>query len=88
MDDAVNTPFHGVFVSLGTPFEDNRLAFDWLESNLEGLNRTPIKGYLVLGGNGEFMSLSEEVRWSVVETVVSRAGAYGSSGTHLGDCRV
>lgn len=60
----------GVFTPLVTPFEDGKIRFDWLEANIRKINKTGVKGYLALGSNGEFMSLSEEEQLQVVEVFV------------------
>jgi 4-hydroxy-2-oxoglutarate aldolase len=61
----------GVFAPITTPFdEEGNLLLDKLSSNIERLNRSRLRGYLVLGTNGEFKSLSEAERRRVVETVI------------------
>ncbi len=62
---------HGILVSLVTPFTDDRLRQDLLTENIRKLNATPIEGYLVLGGNGEYMSLSDHEQTRVVATVAA-----------------
>ncbi len=61
----------GVFAPITTPFdEEGRLLIDQLTSNIRKLNGSGLRGYLVLGTNGEFKSLSEEERRKVLETVM------------------
>lgn len=64
----------GVFAPITTPFDEKgNLLFDALASNIRRLNHSKLRGYLVLGTNGEFKSLSEEERRKVIETVVKEA---------------
>ncbi|RKX76273.1 MAG: dihydrodipicolinate synthase family protein [Spirochaetes bacterium] len=60
----------GVFAPMVTPFEDDRILFDGLRSNVEKMNETGLRGYFVLGTNGEYKALSEDERYKVVDTVV------------------
>lgn len=64
----------GVFAPITTPFDDQgNLLLDRLTANIQKLNGSRLRGYLVLGTNGEFKSLSEEERKKVLETVVREA---------------
>ena len=65
--------FHGIFPPITTPFSEGKVAFDKLASNVEKWNRTGLKGYVVLGSNGEYVYLSEEEKRAVVDTVVQAA---------------
>ena len=61
----------GVMPPIATPFEDGDVALDRLKENLQRWNQTDLSGYLVLGSNGEAVSLNEREKLSIVE--VSRA---------------
>ena len=61
---------NGIFPPVTTPFIDGKVAYDKLASNVEKYGRTGLKGIVVLGSNGEYVSLSEEEKRKVVETVV------------------
>ena len=61
---------HGIFPPITTPFENSKVAFDKLETNLEKLCRTGIAGIVVLGSNGEYVYLSEKEKKDVIEAVV------------------
>lgn len=66
----------GVFAPITTPFnEQGDLLFDELSSNIQRLNQSRLRGYLVLGTNGEFRSLSTpeqmELLWKVVKAASS-----------------
>jgi len=64
---------HGVFPPITTPFIDGKVAYDKLASNVEKWSRTGLKGFVVLGSNGEYVYLSEEEKRTVVDTVVQSA---------------
>ena len=64
---------HGIFPPIATPFIDGKVAYDKLASNIAKWNRTGLKGYVVLGSNGEYVYLSEEEKRTVVDTVVQSA---------------
>jgi len=61
---------NGIFPPVTTPFLDDKVAYDKLASNIEKYGQTGLKGIVVLGSNGEYVSLSEEEKRKVVETVV------------------
>jgi 4-hydroxy-2-oxoglutarate aldolase len=64
---------HGIFPPIATPFIDDKVAYDKLAANVAKWNRTGLKGYVVLGSNGEYVYLSEEEKRTVVDTVVQSA---------------
>jgi len=64
---------HGVFPPITTPFVNAKVAYDKLASNVEKWNLTGLKGFVVLGSNGEYVSLSEKEKRTVVDTVVRSA---------------
>lgn len=68
-------PLSGVLVSLVTPFEDEAPRLDWLSENMDALNRTGIRGYLSLGGNGEAQTLTESERLLVLDAILARKGS-------------
>ena len=68
-----NLDLHGIFPPITTPFIDGKVAYDKLASNVERWNHTGLKGFVVLGSNGEYVYLSEEEKRKVVETVVQSA---------------
>jgi len=64
----------GVFAPLTTPFDARgNLLLEKLASNVERLNRSRLRGYLVLGTNGEFRSLSPHEQMKVLKTVIHTA---------------
>jgi 4-hydroxy-2-oxoglutarate aldolase len=60
----------GVFIPAVTPFIREEPAYDKLGSNIEKWNKTKVTGYMVLGSNGEFRSLTDHESLKVVETAV------------------
>ena len=61
---------NGIFPPVTTPFVDGEVAYDKLAANIEKYGRTGLKGIVVLGSNGEYVSLSEEEKRKVIDTVV------------------
>ena len=57
----------GVMPPIATPFEDGDVALGRLKENLQRWNQTNLSGYLVLGSNGEAVSLNEREKLSIVE---------------------
>lgn len=58
----------GIIVPCVTPFDETgELRLDWLKANYEKLNGTGIGGYMALGSNGEFRSLSDEEALAVIQ---------------------
>ncbi len=68
-----DSELRGVFVSLVTPFADERIAFDALDSNVSSLSVTDIRGYLVLGGNAEAQGLLESEQEQLLTFILERA---------------
>ena len=64
---------HGIFPPITTPFINGKVAYDKLASNVEKWSRTGIKGFVVLGSNGEYVYLSEEEKRRLVDSVVQSA---------------
>ena len=64
----------GILTPAVTPFDDDKIRFDWLEENLATLNRTRIAGYLALGSNGECKSLTDAERIEVMRVFGQRKG--------------
>jgi 4-hydroxy-2-oxoglutarate aldolase len=61
--------FHGVFTPIVTSFDpQGHVAHDQMVANLERWNRTDLRGYIVLGSNGEWVFLDEQERLEVLRT--------------------
>ena len=64
----------GVFAPVVTPFSSDKLALDDLRFNLQKLNETDLAGYLALGSNGEFRSLTDKEQVRVLEIFAEEKG--------------
>jgi 4-hydroxy-2-oxoglutarate aldolase len=64
----------GVFAPVVTPFSSDELALDDLRFNLQKLNQTDLVGYLALGSNGEFRSLTDKEQIKVLEVFAEEKG--------------
>lgn len=61
----------GVFAPVSTPFDDRgNILLDKMASNIQKLNASRLRGYLVLGTNGEFRSLSQSEQMEVLKVTV------------------
>ncbi|MGD2039199.1 MAG: dihydrodipicolinate synthase family protein [Anaerolineae bacterium] len=59
----------GVFTPIVTSFDENgKVAHDKISFNLDRWNQTGLKGYIVLGSNGEWVFLDESERLEVLRT--------------------
>jgi 4-hydroxy-2-oxoglutarate aldolase len=64
----------GVFAPVATPFNSDELCLDDLRFNLRELNKTGLAGYLALGSNGEFKSLTDDEQVRVLEVFAEEKG--------------
>ncbi len=64
----------GVFAPVVTPFSSDEIALDDLRFNLRKLSETDLAGYLALGSNGEFRSLSDKEQIQVLEVFAEEKG--------------
>jgi len=64
----------GVFAPVVTPFSSDKLALDDLRFNLQRLNETDLAGYLALGSNGEFRSLTDKEQVRILEVFAEEKG--------------
>ncbi len=61
----------GVFAPMVTPFgTDDAVLFSGVAENVRRLNATGLRGYFVLGTNGEYKALTTEERLQVLDVVV------------------
>ncbi len=63
----------GVYSPMCTPFIDDEIDFKGLEKNIEKMNPSGLRGYFVLGTNGEYKTLSEDEQFKIVEVFVKKA---------------
>ena len=73
-DVGMNDRLTGVFAPVVTPFENGEIRLDWLEENLQRMGETRLAGYLALGTNGEFKSLSDNESIEVIKVFVKTKG--------------
>lgn len=73
MAETMREKLAGVFTPMVTPFRNDEILYDGIIANVEKMNRTGLRGYFVLGTNGEFKSISVEERLKVLKTVVDHA---------------
>jgi 4-hydroxy-2-oxoglutarate aldolase len=71
---ALRTGLTGVFAPLVTPFRCDEVALEDLRFNLRKLSQTSLTGYLALGSNGEFRSLSDREQTQVLEVFAQEKG--------------
>ena len=64
----------GVFAPVVTPFRSDEPALDDLRSNLRKLKETALTGYLALGSNGEFRSLTDKEQIQILEVFAEEKG--------------
>ncbi len=65
----------GVFPPVMTPFAKGRIDFAGLESNILKMNGTRLRGYMPLGSNGEFRSLTDDESLKVVRLIADKKSA-------------
>ena len=65
----------GVFAPMVTPFENDEVVYDGLAENVRKMNKSGIRGYFVLGTNGEYKSLGTEERYRVLKTVADNSSS-------------
>ena len=66
----------GGYAPITTPFDkDGEVAYDKLIENMEFYAKSPLKGYLALGSNGENKSLTTEEKTKVLEIIINNKGA-------------
>ncbi len=73
-NETVKEKLSGVLTPMVTPFKNDRVLYHGLAGNVQKMNKTNLRGYFVLGTNGEYKSLSVEERLLVLKTVVDDAG--------------
>jgi 4-hydroxy-2-oxoglutarate aldolase len=69
----VKAMLSGVYAPMCTPFENDEVSLSGYKKNIEIMNKSGIKGYFILGTNGEFKTLSEEERVKILEMAVETA---------------
>lgn len=67
--ESLKNKLSGIYPPIMTPFIDQEVAYDKLAENIQKYNSTPLRGYMPLGSNGEFRSLTDEESLKVLDTV-------------------
>jgi 4-hydroxy-2-oxoglutarate aldolase len=63
----------GVFPPVMTPFfKDGEIDYEGLAFNIEKMNRTDLAGYMPLGSNGEFRSLTDGEALEVIKLIAEK----------------
>lgn len=57
----------GVFAPVVTPFKNDKVELNYLRENLLKLGKSELTGYLALGSNGEYKSLTDKEQIKVLE---------------------
>lgn len=71
---SIKKDLEGVFSPMCTPFKtDGALDLAGLEKNIDLMNNSDLKGYFILGTNGEFKTLSEDERIQIIKLSVKNA---------------
>ncbi len=65
----------GVFAPVNTPFLNDELKLEHLRENLKFYGQSRLKGYLALGSNGEFRSMTDKEQWQVLERFAEHKGS-------------
>ncbi len=66
---SVKEKLSGIYPPITTPFIDQEVAYEKLAENIQKYNDTELIGYMPLGSNGEFRSLTEEESLKVLDVV-------------------
>jgi len=60
----------GIFAPITTPFVNDEVSFDQLKRNVQKYSKTPLKGFFVLGSNGESKCCTESEKLKILELVL------------------
>lgn len=61
----------GIFPSITTPFAGDDIDYEQLACNIQKYNEIDLGGYMILGGNGEYLGLTPDETRKVVETIAA-----------------
>jgi 4-hydroxy-2-oxoglutarate aldolase len=65
----------GIFPPVMTPFNKGKIDLPGLAFNIEKMNSIQLRGYMPLGSNGEFRSLTDDESIDVLKTIVRAKSA-------------
>ena len=60
----------GIFPSITTPFVSGHVEYSQLAGNIKRYNDLDLGGYMILGGNGEYLGLTDKETHRIVETIM------------------
>jgi 4-hydroxy-2-oxoglutarate aldolase len=60
----------GIFAPITTPFVNDEVSFDQLKRNVQRYSKTPLKGFFVLGSNGESKCCTEAEKLQILDLVL------------------
>jgi len=60
----------GIFPSITTPFVNGKIDYGLLKANVEKYNEYDLGGYMILGGNGEYLGLTPDETLKSTETII------------------
>ncbi|WHH59916.1 dihydrodipicolinate synthase family protein [Petroclostridium sp. X23] len=75
MNVSIKEKLSGVFPPIMTPFENEKVSYDKLADNIKKYNETNLRGYMPLGSNGEFRSLTDDESLKIIETIAKNRTA-------------
>jgi 4-hydroxy-2-oxoglutarate aldolase len=64
----------GIFAPVVTPFKNDKVELQFLRENLQKLSKSGLTGYLALGSNGEYKSLTDKEQIKVQEVFAETKG--------------
>lgn len=73
--ESLKEKLSGIYPPIMTPFTDQEVNYDKLAENIRKYNGTRLRGYMPLGSNGEFRSLTDEESLKVLDTVYQNKSA-------------
>lgn len=62
----------GIYCPIATPFIDDKIAYDKLDENLDFWISSKLEGIVVMGSNGEFVSLRESEKEELIQHCCKR----------------
>jgi len=66
----------GIFAPITTPFIDEKVSIEHLSENVRRYSATSLKGFMVLGSNGENKSLLDDEKVKILETVIQEKAGH------------
>ena len=67
--ESLKQKLSGIYPPVMTPFINQEVAYDKLAENIQKYNGTKLRGYMPLGSNGEFRSLTDDESLKILDVV-------------------